>query len=189
MHRLWNATSKMKTRLPPRLLFDAPILHAPALGKAESRKNLHILSGSRGQSLVEFALVLPLLIILMLGAVEIGRAAYFAILVTNAAYSAVEYGAQTPDTAGNDNGIIQAALNEAPMLSPDNVIIQDFKYECPDGTATTPSAAATDCAGAGGRFFSYLEVNTQFDLMPLFGFPGLPTMYPLKGYATERIRN
>ena len=150
---------------------------------------MHILSGSQGQSLVEFVLVLPILLVLLLGAIEIGRAAYYAIEVTNASYAAVEYGAQTPATAGYIDNIIQAALNEAPMLSPDNVIIPPIKYECPDGTATTPSAAATDCAGAGGRYFSYLEVNTQMDLMPLFGFPGLPTMYPLKGYATERIRN
>jgi Flp pilus assembly protein TadG len=188
MHRLWNATSKMKTRLPPRLLLDAPMPHAPASGKAESRKNVHILSGSQGQSLVEFALVLPILVILLIGAIEVGRAAYYSIEVTNASYSAVEYGSQTPATAGDDNGIIQAALNEAPTLSPDNVT-KSIYYECPDGTATTSVAAATDCAGAGGRFFSYLEVNTQMDLMPLFGFPGFPTVYSLKGNASERIRN
>jgi len=178
----------METRLPPRLLLDAPILHAPASGKAESRKNVHILSGSQGQSLVEFALVLPILLILLVGAIEIGRAAYFSIQVTNASYAAVEYGAQTPATAGDTNGIIQSALNEAPMLSPDNVT-KSIYYECPNGSATSPAAAATDCAGAGGRFFSYLEVNTQMDLTPLFGFPGFPAVFSLKGNASERIRN
>ena len=149
---------------------------------------MHILSGSQGQSLVEFVLVLPILLVLLLGAIEIGRAAYYAIEVTNASYAAVEYGAQTPATAGYIDNIIQAALKEAPMLSPDNVT-RSIYYECPDGTATSPSTAATVCAGDGGRFFSYLEVNIQMDLPSLFGFPGIPGVFSLKGNASERIRN
>jgi hypothetical protein len=186
MHRMWNVTSKMKTRLPPRLLFDAPMPHALASGKVESRKNVHILCGSNGQSLVEFALVVPLLLLLLLGAIEVGRAAYYAIAVTSASYSAVEFGAQTYATAGDDNGIKQAALSEAPMLSPDNVT-KSIYYECPDGSATTPVTADSDCVD--GRYYSYLKVNTQMDLMPLIGFPGIPAPFSLKGNASERIRN
>jgi len=177
----------MKTKLPLRHLLDAPILHAPASGKAEPRKNVHILSGSQGQSLVEFTLVLPLLLILLIGAIEFGRAAYYSIEVTNASYAGVEYGAQTDATAGDINGIIQAALNEAPLLAPDNVTTSIY-YECPDGLATGPTTAATDCAGDGGRFFRYLVVNTQADLMPLFNFPGIPAVFSLKANASERIR-
>src|SRR3990170_8272168 len=182
MHRSWNPTSRMNTRLPPRLWMDAPILLAPASGKAESGKDMHLLCGSNGQSLVEFALVVPLLLLLLFGAIEIGRAAYYAIAVSNAARSAVQYGAQSPETAARDNDIKQAALGDAPFLNPDNVTIDNHIYECPDGSATSSSPPAlTDCGG--GRYISYLRVNTQMDLTPLIGFTGLPASFSLKGEA------
>ena len=162
---------------------DAPILLAPASGKAESGKNMHLLCGSNGQSLVEFALVLPLLLLLLIGAIEIGRAAFYSIAVTNAARSAVQYGAQSPVTANDNTGIKQAALNDAPMLSPADITMSKH-CECPDGSAA-PNCQATDCSD--GRFIPYLQVNTQMQLTPLVGFPGLPPTFSLNGEAIMRI--
>ena len=146
---------------------------------------MHLLCGSNGQSLVEFALVVPLMLLLLMGAIEIGRAAYFAIAVSNAARSAVQYGAQSPVTASDNPGIQQAALDDAPMLSPDNVTINNQIYECPDGSAASTPPLPTDCGG--GRFVSYLKVNTQLQLMALVGFPGFPPSFSLNGEAIMRI--
>ena len=184
MHRSWNPTSRMNTRLPPRLWLDAPILLAPASGKAESGKNMHLLCGSNGQSLVEFALVVPLLLLLLIGAIEIGRAAYYSIAVTNAARSAVQYGAQSPVFAADNNGIKQAALDDAPMLNLADITLSNH-YECPDGSAAPSPPGPTDCGG--GRFIPYLKVNTQMQLALLVGFPGLPQSFSLKGEAIMRI--
>ena len=49
--------------------------------------------GESGGALVETALTMPLLVILVLGAVELARVAYAAIEVSNAARAAVSYGA------------------------------------------------------------------------------------------------
>jgi len=51
------------------------------------QKNLR----QKGQSLVEFALVLPLLLILVLGAMDIGRLFYMKIIITNAAREGAYY--------------------------------------------------------------------------------------------------
>ena len=188
MHRSWNKTSRMNTKLPPRLWLDASILLAPASKEAGAKKNVHLLCDSNGQSLVEFALVVPLLLLLLLGAIEIGRVAYYAIAVSNAARSAVQYGAQTPTTAGNIDNIVQAALDDARYLSPDNVTIDNKLFKCPDADISALSnTPPTDCGADGTRYLSYLKVNTQMQLAPLIGFPGIPASFSLKGEAFMRI--
>lgn len=46
----------------------------------------------RGQSLVEFALVLPLLVLIVFGVLDLGRAFYALITITNAAREGARYG-------------------------------------------------------------------------------------------------
>jgi hypothetical protein len=183
VHPSRDPTSRRNSKPPPRLWLHAPILLSKASGKAGSGRNPHLRCASHGQSLVEFALVVPLLLLLLIGAVEIGRAAYFSIAVTNAARAAVQYGAQSPVTAADDIGIKQHALNDAPMLSPSDVTWSNY-CQCPNGNPA-PNCFPTDCSG--GRFISYLQVNTQMQLTPLIGFPGLPASFPLRGQAIMEI--
>jgi len=55
---------------------------------------LRFLRSDRGTSLVEFAIVLPVLMFLLVGLSEFGRFGYYAILAANAARAGVQYGAQ-----------------------------------------------------------------------------------------------
>jgi len=64
----------------------------------------------RGQSLVEMALVLPLLLLLVLGIIDFGRAFNNYIIITNAAREGARYAARFPL---HDVGIRQAAILEA----------------------------------------------------------------------------
>ena len=63
----------------------------------------------RGQSLVELAFVVPLLLLLLVGIIEIGRFAYYSILVSNAARAGAQYGAQSLANASDGLGIAAAA--------------------------------------------------------------------------------
>jgi Flp pilus assembly protein TadG len=49
-----------------------------------------------GQGLVEFALTLPLLILILVGVLDLGRLSFAAITVTNAAREGARYGAANP---------------------------------------------------------------------------------------------
>ncbi len=51
-----------------------------------------------GQSLIEFALVLPVLLLLIIGAIEIGRLFFTKIVVTNAAREGAYYYATNPSS-------------------------------------------------------------------------------------------
>ncbi len=68
----------------------------------------------KGQSLVEWALVLPILLLIIMAAMDFGRMFYTKIILTNAAREGVNYLAYFPEDkdAGYAN-TISAALNEA----------------------------------------------------------------------------
>ena len=63
-----------------------------------------------GQEAVEFALILPLLLLVMFGVLDLGRAFHAAITITNAARVGARYGMSYPD---DTSGIIAATQSEA----------------------------------------------------------------------------
>lgn len=136
-----------------------------------------------GQAVVEVALVLPLLMLLVIGAAELARVAYAAIEVSNAAKAAVQYGAQNRATAADTAGMRAAAQNEAYNLTGLTITVGPLSCICSDGTAST--CLSTDCSG------SYIEqiltVTTTASYNPLINLPGLPTTYTLTGHAVQKV--
>jgi Flp pilus assembly protein TadG len=66
----------------------------------------------RGQDLVEFAIAVPLLLLILGGVFDLGRSMNNYIIITNAAREAVRYASHFPDDA--DEGFIKkAAIREA----------------------------------------------------------------------------
>jgi Flp pilus assembly protein TadG len=60
----------------------------------------------RGQALVEFALAIPILLLLMVVIFDLGRAVYYSSAVHNAAREGARYGIIHPD---DDTGMVDAA--------------------------------------------------------------------------------
>ncbi len=71
----------------------------------------------KGQAFVELALVLPIFILLLVGAAEVGRIAFASIEVSNAARAGVSYGAQNHATASDTTGIQTAATQDETDLT------------------------------------------------------------------------
>ena len=67
-------------------------------------------SRKRGQALVEMAITLPILLLLVVGALEMGRMIYSYIVITNAAREGAYYLSYNPDNYGD---FIQVVLNES----------------------------------------------------------------------------
>jgi Flp pilus assembly protein TadG len=65
-----------------------------------------------GQTLLELAFLVPILLLLLVGVIEVGRYAYLGILIGNAARAGAEFGMQGHGEAGNDTAIIAAATND-----------------------------------------------------------------------------
>jgi len=80
--------------------------------------------GRRGQSLVEFAICLSVLILIFLGVFDLGRVFHTYIVITNAAREGAYYGAMhADDHAGIVTRVISEAQSSAVSLSAENVTI------------------------------------------------------------------
>src|SRR5580692_8607278 len=90
-----------KTRTRPPAGCSSPVGHVA-----------RVLVSPSGQSLLEVALLTPMLLALLLGVIELGRYAYFSILVGNAARAGAAYGAQNLVLSGDLTGIQTAADND-----------------------------------------------------------------------------
>ena len=73
-------------------------------------------SAENGQTLLEVALLTPLLLLLLVGIFEVGRFAYYSIEVSNAARAAVQYGAQSLADAKDSVGLTQAAKSDCQIF-------------------------------------------------------------------------
>jgi Flp pilus assembly protein TadG len=134
-----------------------------------------------GQSLIEVAVSLPLLLTLLIGSAEFARLAYAAIEVSNAAKAGVQYGAQNSVTAGDTAGIQTAASNEAANLQ--NVTATGSKaYTCTDGSAYS---AATQCPSSFVETTLTVTTSTTYD--PLIHLPGFPGSMTLRGHAAQKV--
>ena len=90
----------------------------PTVSRGGARNPLTRIRVRRGQALAELALVLPVLLLLLLGALDLGRLFYSQITITNAAKEAAlvssRGGTYLANTACNDaNSVMCAALTEA----------------------------------------------------------------------------
>ena len=157
-----------------------------------------------GQTLLEFAMMLPFMMLLLLGIAEIGRAAFITITVTNAATAGAEYGSQNATTASDFPGMQNAALcdanghislsacNTTGILTSGN-ITPTSGCACDTGAGTSCNQAFLSCTssaitGCTGQIVGCVQVTTHADFSPLFHYPGLPTTYQANGKAVQRVR-
>jgi len=87
----------------------------------------------RGQSLVEMALLLPVLLLIILGLIEFGRAFFFYTMISNVAREGARYGMVHP---GKDAPHIQAIQNAAlsrALLVPTSTVTINVTYDYLDG--------------------------------------------------------
>jgi Flp pilus assembly protein TadG len=155
-----------------------------------------------GQALVEFAFVLPLLMVLALGVIEVGRYAYIAILLGNAARAGVAYGAQSVAFAADTTGIRSAAYydfagttsgstgtNGLPYSS--LTVTSSFACGCDSGgTITSQTCSGTTTAGTcpgGGHWVIVLSVTASGTYNALFNYPGIPTSMTISRTASMRV--
>jgi len=130
-----------------------------------------------GVALVEFAVVLPVLALLLLGIIDYGRYAYDAILAANAARAGVEYGAQNLVTAADMTGQENAALADAQNLA--------GLTASPSPTFCMSGGAVVACTTSGASY--YVQVNTTGAFKPWVKWPLLPASVTVSGSATMRV--
>lgn len=135
----------------------------------------------KGTSMVELALIAPVLIFLVIGVIEVGRYMYFGILAAHAAETGAKYGAQNTATALDTTGIKNAVLNDGSNLD----------WHVTSSTACSSNGAVVSCPSAeppSGTVY-YVTVQVTGNFKSLLNYPGIPTAAPVSATATVRISN
>jgi Flp pilus assembly protein TadG len=160
--------------------------------KPRDNSPLRRAAAGAGQALVELALVCPLFILILVGAVELGRIAYVKTELVNAARAAVAYGAQNHTTAANSAGMQTAAQDESPEISAVMTFSPAPTYFCACSNTITASGAATktSCSttcSSGDHLVLFVQANTQATINTLFNYPGIASTFTLNGQAIMRV--
>jgi hypothetical protein len=136
-----------------------------------------------GYALAEMAIIVPVLVLLLIGLIELGRYAQYSIVVGNAARAGVQYGAQTLGTAANFTAMETAAKNDAGNIAGVDAHASKF-CQCADGTAS-PQCLPTDCATSHRLVF--VQVDTIGKFQSMLHFPGVPQSQTITSRAIMRV--
>ena len=136
-----------------------------------------------GVAILEFTIILPLLVGLLIPMVDFGQLAYFAIEVASAANAGAHYGAQSATTASDYSGMKTYASNDASNVP---------GWQTPTATSFCQCSGSTvDCSSScsGARLITYVQVNTSATVTTLLPYPGIPSSFHLTGQAITRVAN
>jgi len=142
-----------------------------------------------GNALIELAFVLPVFVLIVIGAAELGRLAYISIEVSDAARAAVAYGAQNHVTAIDNTGMINAAKYDAQNIT-DLAVSPSYSCYCYNGTTTSSvacSSAASSCVSGSDQIMVNVQVKTSALVNTIFHFPGIPSTFTLNGLAVMTV--
>jgi Flp pilus assembly protein TadG len=140
-----------------------------------------------GGALAELALSAGIFASLLIAITELGRYAYYSILVANAASAGVQYGAQTLETADDTSGMATAAENDAGAGVLSATPTASNYCECYPSPGTSITCSANPgCTGSNHEVY-YVKVSVTGTYNSLFHYPGVPTSITVSRTAVMRV--
>ena len=137
-----------------------------------------------GQALVELALVLPLLLLMLVGVIDVGRLVYTTANVTNAARAGAMYGSQTYTSAGDGPGMISAAQAE---VNTDVTLSSVTGVRVCRCSGADQEVLCTTICPNGQQLITYAKVTASAAYSPLFPYPGVPGNSTLTKTVSMRV--
>jgi Flp pilus assembly pilin Flp len=147
-------------------------------------------SQPRGAALVEFALILPFIILLMVALFDLGFGFWQYMQVQAAAEAGAQYAARYPYPWVTTTAIpaITTAVTSATQTHGISAIPAPNQVcRCPDGGILTPFACDGTCP-SGSPPGVYALVGAQLSYSPVLAYPGLPDPMTLTAHAYRRVR-
>ena len=130
---------------------------------------------------------MPVLILLLLAAIDFGRLFYVWIAVNNAARAGAQYGSQSVTDAADSTGMLLAVTTDGSNIS--NLCATATpctatQCTCVSGTTVTacPSSYCTNAPTA-----TFVEVDTQALFQTVANYPGIPSSITVKGKAIMQV--
>ena len=159
---------------------------------------IHVRVGAtqRGSVLSEFAIVIPLVLLMIVGAVDFGRVWVLASASANAAQAGAQYGSQSVQLSANLDGIrdvVESDLEASAMVQStgeEGMTIDDFTIT-PERYCECSGGAAIDCddtCGGGAKPSVFVSVTVDSTFETIFDYPGIPSNIPVTRVAVMRAR-
>ncbi len=149
-------------------------------------------SSESGQSLVELALITPVLLLMLVGFAEMGRYTYLSVLVGNAAEAGAAYGAQSLGNSVDAAGIRTAAQNDfqdGHGLS-GLTVTPSTSCGCDSSGTTTTAACTGSTAGTcgTGHWVVNVQVTASGTFTSMFNYPGVPASLTIVRTVIMRVK-
>jgi Flp pilus assembly protein TadG len=128
----------------------------------------------RGQELVEFALVIPVLALFVFGVLDVGRVFHVLIAISNAAREGARYGVSYGIIRGVDNtySMDESVIDGAAVLEASNIGLQLTNAQVTPTCQDDNDPDADTCA-SGGRLRVVVNYNFRPFLLMVFPSTGL----------------
>ncbi|KAA6464893.1 pilus assembly protein [Acidobacteria bacterium AB60] len=140
-----------------------------------------LLHKDEGSSMVELALVTPILVLLLLAAIDFARAYYLSTELVGAAHAGAEYGITShSDTAG----MKAAAIADAPDVPNLNVTTPTWGCECSDGSGS--SASCSKKPACTYNMVYWVKVQASATYSTIYPWRGIPSTITITQTATVR---
>ena len=135
-----------------------------------------------GNAAVEFALLAPVLILLVAGLVDFGRAYFTRMQLENAARAGAQYGLLH---GSDDLATIEDVVHQASEVPTADLTVSASTFcACPDGT--TSNCATGDCGGF--KPGTYVTISAQTAFVPVFPFANSSRPATITGTALVRTQ-
>jgi Flp pilus assembly protein TadG len=153
----------------------------------------------KGQSAVEFAIVVPLLVFMLFVVADFGRIFFVSVAVKNAARAGAQWGSQSVSNASNVTSMQVAACDDyglsttraAFATSTCKTTLNPTASEC---TCVSPPGALTACSTISSTYckdtsvVTYVTVNTSTTFSTIMNYPGLSGPFTLTGQAIMQVQ-
>lgn len=138
----------------------------------------------RGVAAIEFAIMVPILSLMVVSVTDIGLAVYRKMQVEDAAQAGAQYAILHGfDTNGISSAVTSATNSTAMTASPGPVQF----YGCPTSTGVSVVSAGTVCTG-GAQAGTYATVSAQATYNTLINYQIVAATYTYNAQSTTRLQ-
>lgn len=149
------------------------------------RNFFRFLENTNGVAAVEFVLIAPILLLLLIGLVDFGLYINAKMKLENMARASSEYVRNGGDPNNLTADVLAYSGSSDSANSFDDITLTTSNVcECDDNVETD---CATGCA-ADGYMREFIIINLDMTYNTLFPYPGLPGSIPLSGRARMQIQ-
>lgn len=145
---------------------------------------MRFLKSEAGASIIEFAIVLPILALLLVGIIDLGRWAYYSVVAANSARAGAQYGAQDATHASDTTGMTAAVNAESGQAVTWNTINATEQCSVSGGALANCSSGSTN---PPTNTTYYVKVQVSGTFSPLIRYPGFTNGLQVSGSSILRV--